>query len=57
MDEGQIRRMDLLLVGIDEVRDLMDTSLIRAPERLRRLESETMSLDRAVRAPISRREK
>ncbi|HEY9898857.1 MAG TPA: hypothetical protein V6D00_06715 [Pantanalinema sp.] len=57
MDEREIRRMDAILAGLDEVRELMDTSLLKAPDRLRRLEGETMSLDRAVRAPISRRAK
>ncbi|MNY08759.1 hypothetical protein D3C86_1416300 [compost metagenome] len=55
MDEGQIRRMDLILAGLDEVRELMDTALLKAPERVRRLEGETLSLDRAVRAQITRR--
>lgn len=57
MDEGEIRRMDAILAGIDEVRELMDTSLLRAPDRLRRLEGETLTLDRTVRAQISRRPK
>lgn len=55
MDEGQIRRMDAILAGIDEVRELMDTALLKAPGRLRRLEGETLALDRAIRAQISRR--
>ncbi|MNY61031.1 hypothetical protein D3C86_1976580 [compost metagenome] len=55
VDEQQIQRMDQLLAGIDQVREVMDASLLLAPDRLRRLEREAMSLDRAVRAPISRR--
>jgi hypothetical protein len=56
VDETQVRRMDAILAGIDEVRELMDTALLKAPDRLRRLEGETMKLDREVRSPISKRE-
>lgn len=56
VDPDERARIDGVLSGIEDVRRMLDTEVLRVSDRLRALQAETLKLYQVVRAQVSRTE-